>query len=187
MIRTSFICLLLAAGSTRALDLTPFVDERELEGFRIPIVRFGDGKRRVSYRPPQKWRVAGTETDLSLFPPNRTGCSVKFSLRSRQPGPQEGGDAREELKKWAQNLLPADAGDIAVLGEKASPFMLGKLASHEFIFGYEYRGVRFTRSVAVVDISDSQRFMVVVDARPEDFESIHKETTTSMFSWQWDD
>ena len=187
MIRTSFICLLLAAGSTRALDLTPFVDERELEGFRIPIVRFGDGKRRVSYRPPLKWRVTGSETDLSLFPPNRTGCAVKFSVRPRPPGPGEGGDARGELKKWAQSLLPADVGEVALLGEKDSPFMMGKQASHEFIFAYEYRGARFTRSVAVVDFSNKQRFMVVVDARPEDFESIHKETITSMFSWEWDD
>lgn len=187
MFRGFLVCLILAVGPARALDLTPFMDERELEGFRIPIVRFGDGTRRVSYRPPDKWRVAGNETDLNLIPPNRTGCAVKLSVRPRPPGLQEGSDPRDELKKWARNLLPADAAEVAVLSENASPFMMGRLVSHEFVFGYESRAAHFVRSVAVVDLSDKQRFIVMVDARPEDFESLHKETIASMFSWEWDD
>ena len=136
MIRNSIICLVLAVGSASALDLTPRFGERELEGFRIPIIRFGDGKRKVSYRAPDKWRVSGSETELRLFPPNRTGCSVKLSVRPRPPGSREGLDSRDELKKWVQNLLPADVEGVTVLDEKDSPFMLGPLVSHEFGFAY---------------------------------------------------
>ena len=177
----SWLCLLVAATPAGALDLSPQFGQRELEGFQIPILRFGDGGRKVSYRPPEKWRVSGTTAELNLIPPKRADCRAIFSVRPLAS------DAGEELKKWARECLPGNAVEVESLGEKESPFMLGKLPSHEFIFAYQQNGIRFVRSVAIVDLSEKERLSVAVVARRDDFEAVHAEIIASMFSWEWED
>ena len=178
---------LILAGTAVALDLTPRFGERELEAFNVPIVRFADGERAVSFRPPAAWKVSGLATELNLVPPDRPDAIVKLQVFPRKPVASDSGELDEDLKAWAKGLLPKDASDVVFISECESPFTLRTLSSHEFVFTFVQRGLKLTKSVAVVDLGEQQRFALSIATRPDDFEAIHREAISSMFSWQWEE
>lgn len=174
--------LALAPLSAHALDLTPVSGFRELEGFKIPIVRFTDGDQKVSYQPPAKWRVAGSGQLLELYPEDRPDVQTQFrtiALKSTDP------DKAENLEEWCRQFLPKDAEKAVFDGETLSPFTLRALSSREFIYTYVTQGRRFTTSVAVVDLSPQERLSVITTAKVNDFKATREEVLRSLFSMEW--
>ena len=180
----------LAATPLRALDLTPQQTTRELEGIRIPILRFRDGPRRVTYQPPADWRVSGTGRLLQLTPGSLEQALVVLRLEERpappkvEPVPAE---AAEEFEQWARRLLPPQATHIERVGESANRFTLGPASSRELLFTYTSPAGRFSAAIAAVDLDERERLAVIVTVRREAFARLHEEAIASLFSWQWGD
>ena len=170
----------LAPFAAKALDLTPAVSFRDLEGVQIPIVLFTDAGQKISYQPPVKWNVSGGESVLSLYPPERPDAVLQLLVRPRKPLDP---GATEDLEKWCLAQLPQDATDPTREGEAANIFTLGTLPSREFTFSYAAQGRRFTTSVAIVDWNERERLAVIVTARTPDFRLTHETAMRSMFSW----
>ena len=163
-----------------ALDLTPIVASRQLEGFEVPIILFKDGARKVAYQPPGHWRLSSSGAGmLQLFPQDGSRAVMQIRLVSKEAS------AEEELPAWAQALLPAGTSDVALSGQCESPFTLGGLSSKEFTFSYIASGRRCTASVAVVELDERQRLAVIVSAGAGEFKAVHGEAIASLFSWNW--
>lgn len=177
--------LLATSGVSPALDLTPERGFRELEGFKIPVVTFPDGPREVRWQPPASWRLSGGGTGLTLYPPERSQAAMQLRIFDRKPAAPDSADSTEELEPWARQFLPQDATEVILLGEYPSPFMLGTLPSKELIFTYVSQSQRFSIGVAVADLDERQRFVLLVTARTRDFTAVHDEAVASMFSWEW--
>jgi hypothetical protein len=186
MQRTRFwlTAALLGPQVLSALDLTPIHSFRDLEGVRIPTIQFADSPRQVTYQPPGKWRVSGGADSAQLFPPASPQASVLFRLAAR-PAQAENEAAAEDLEAWCRGQLPSVATDVTREGEALGQFTLETHASRELTFSYVASGQRFFASVAAVDLTERDRFVVVVTARQSDFKAIHDETIASLFSWQW--
>ncbi|MDQ3565799.1 MAG: hypothetical protein M3436_17405 [Pseudomonadota bacterium] len=187
--RAPLLWLLLAsrlAGATaRALDMTPIPSFKELEGFKVPIVTFKDGDRKISYQPPSGWQLSGGGAQLRLFPSRIAECNARFEVFKRKPLPDA--NAREELRKWAATLLPDGAEDIQAGEEYENTFMFGPIGNREFLFTYTANGNRFSASVAIADLNEQQRFVATTIARANDFETMRREVISSMFRWAWDE
>jgi hypothetical protein len=179
------LSIALSTAALHALDLTPTEGFRELEGFRIPVVRFSDGARRVVYQPPAGWRISGGGESLQVLPPDRVEAAVQFRTHRRPPLGENG--SAEDFDAWSRSLLPPAATDIAALGAADGQFTLGAQPSRARRFSYAHSGRRFLASVAAVDLGDTERLSVVVIARESDFKGIHDEAIASLFSWQWDE
>lgn len=177
--------MLLCPSALFALDLTPASGFRELEGFRIPIVRFTDGTRKVVYQPPAGWHLSGGGESLSLLPPDRQEAAVQ--LRTVRRPPPESGTASEDFDTWAHSQLPPSATSIKKLGEAEGQFTIAAQPSRARTFSYSLVGRRFFASVAAVDLSSTERLTVVMTAREPDFKAMQDEAVASFFSWQWDD
>lgn len=168
-----------------ALDLTPTQGFRELEGFRIPVVHFTDGARKVVYQPPAGWRVSGGGAALNILPPDRQEAAVQ--LRTVQRQAPANAAAAEDFDAWARTQLPPAATGIEKLGAAEGQFTIAAQPSRARIFSYSMVGRRFFASVAAVDLTDTERLAVVVTAREPDFKALQDEAVASFFSWQWDD
>ena len=179
-LRLLSLILALAPLAAKALDLTPTISSRDLEGVQIPIVLFTDAGKKISFQPPVKWNVSGGGGVLSLYPPQLPDAVMQLVVRPRK-APDPG--ATEDLEKWCLAQLPQDATDPAREGEAANLFTLGTLPSREFTFSYAAQGRRFTTSVAFVDWNERERIAVIVTARTPDFRPIHETAMRSMFSW----
>jgi hypothetical protein len=177
--------LCLAAALPRlagALDLTPIENWRELEGTRIPTLIFNDPAGKVRYQPPGDWRINGDTNTLSLYPPQQEAF-MQFRVFPRKPEQADLAGAAEDLVKWSKTFLSADAADVALLEERLSPFTLSGRASREFIYDYKAGGQRFHTGVAICDLDERQRFVVVITARSADFSAVHDTGIASLFSW----
>lgn len=171
---------LLTLQSALALDLTPFETYKELEGMKIPLVQFSDAKGKVNYHPPGNWRLVGGGKSLSFVPPDADQALVKFIAIDKKPEPVP---TSENLKAWAQQFIPEGSKDIAFANEIPSPFTLEGQASNEFIFTYVLSGRPETIAIAVCDLSDKERFVAIVSTQTKDFDAIHRQVISSLFSW----
>ena len=180
-LRLLSLLLALAPFPGQALDLTPTMAFRDLEGIKIPIILFTDAGQKISYQPPVKWNVSGGEGVLSLYPPELPDAVLQLVVRPRKPLDP---GATEDLEKWCLAQLPQDATDPKREGEAANNiFTLGTLPSREFTFSYAAQGRRFTTSVAIVDWNERERLAVIVTARTADHRPIYETAMRSMFSW----
>lgn len=175
-----FMAAFLVPQVVSAVDLTPAHGFRDLEGFRIPVVRFADGARRITYQPPAKWRVSGGGESLHLFPPACDEASMQLCSKGRRTT-EENSDA------WTRDLLPPTSAGVERIGESAGLFTLGAQPSRAVTYTYSLSGRRFQASIATVDLSEKEQLVVIVTARQHDFKVVHDEAIASLFSWQWDD
>lgn len=175
----------LVSSAAFALDLTPQIDTRDLEGVSVPVVRFFDGSRKVIYQPPAGWRITGEAKEVKFIPGERADANARLQLLTRQP---EMGDLKslEELEEWVVTLLPADAENIVLQREVESAFTLDTRPSHEYVFTFQRNNLGFTKSITVVDLDDEQRLLLLVTARDDDFKALREEMIASMFSWHWE-
>ena len=170
----------LAPLAAKALDLTPEVSFRDLEGAKISVILFNDAGKKISFQPPVKWKASGGGSALSLYPAELPDAVMQLRVLPIKPLPP---GATEDLAKWCRALLPQAAAEPKAEGEAANLFTLGLLPSREFTYSYAAQGRRFTTSVAVVDWNEHERLAVVVTTRSTDFSATHEAAIRSMFSW----
>ena len=166
--------------SAIALDLTPLENWRSQEGIRISTLVFEDSAGNIRYQPPGGWRIDGDATTLSLHPPQQESF-MQFRLFQRRP--ETAGAPAEDLARWAQIFLAPDATEVQIVDERPSPFTLSGDPSQEFIHGYCAGGQRFKMSVAICDLNERERLVVIITARTADFTAIHDTGIASLFSW----
>jgi hypothetical protein len=175
---------LLLAMPAQALDFTAQESWRVLEGVRIPLLMFTDPTGRIRYQPPGNWTYSGGGATLALYPPGSNGSFMKFILLGHADGiPQITDLPSDNLVKWSQNYLGADAQEVKLLDENPSPFMLSGKPSREFIFAYKSSGQRFQTSVAVLDWTEREHLAIVITAPDQEFKAVRDTGISSLFSW----
>ena len=106
---------------------------------------------------------------------------MQFRLFQRRP--ERAGAQAEDVAKWARIFLAPDATEVQLVEERPSPFTLSGRPSVEFIHSYAAGGQRFKMSVAICDLDERERLVVVITARNADFAVIHDAGIASLFSW----
>lgn len=190
--RASFLSIIagviaLLAVNSSALDLTAQQSFRTLEGVKIPVLHFKDGTRTIKYQPPGAWQIRDGSRRTVLAPPDAEQASVTLSVVPLKPSTGRPAPARTspDLIEWAKTLLPAGTSDVELKSEVESPYTLNGLPSRELIFECVAQARRFAVSVSVVDFNETDRFVLVIVARQPDFQRIHSDAISSMFSWDW--
>ncbi|MEP6669917.1 MAG: hypothetical protein ABJF10_12235 [Chthoniobacter sp.] len=180
----ALVAVLPLAVPVRALDFTPQETWRALEGVRVPVLMFSDPTGKIRYQPPGNWNFSGSGPTLALYPPDSTGAFMKLLVLGHAPGMAEiTALPADDLVKWCQNYLAADAQDVKLVIENPSPFLLNGKPCREFVFEYKSAGQRFQTSVAVLDWNEREHLAVVITALSTDFKTVHDAGTSSLFSW----
>jgi hypothetical protein len=177
------LATLVLPMAVQALDLTPRRGFRNLEGFKIPVLYFTDKTRSIKYQPPAHWQVSGGGAQLVLTPPDAEDAEMKWRLLARPPT-EQAAPTPEQLAKLAQTFLPTQVDELKLLEKHQNPFTLGDSGSLEFVFTYLIGGRRFDESISICDLSQTERLIVQISARHDDFSNVRTAAIGSLFSWQ---
>jgi len=175
-----------ALVAARALDLTPLRGFREgNEGPPTPVVQFIGEKGKIDFQPPQGWQASGGGDSVSFVSPDVTQAWMKL-IAIEKVGALPQGDTKgpkEDLQAWAAKFIPAGAEKVEFVKRVPSPFMIETRESTEFIFTFVFFGFRDLMSVSVVDLSKTERLVMLVSADSKNFDRIRQQAIASMFSW----
>jgi hypothetical protein len=176
--------LILLPVSALALDLKPTPDFKELEGVKIPVLRFEDPGKRVTWRPPASWRMSFEQGVLSFVPTGLTHASFEMMVIPRKPQDNEPLSKPASLQEYVAALLPKSATNITYKGGNEGPFTINGIPAREFLFEFQEPSHATQASLSVVDLNERERLLVVITAQPKDFDQTRATTIQSMFSWQ---
>jgi hypothetical protein len=166
-----------------ALDLQPESGFREMEGFKIPVVRFADHAGKVRWSPPPGWVLQYENRVLTLNPPN---AQSSFQLRviPRASNDREVLTKLDTLQRYCGQFLETPVKGLAYKSTIEGPYTIGPTPAREYLFESTQGGVNFKYSVSMLDLSDRERLVVVISAQAKDFEEVHDAAIQSLFSWQ---
>jgi len=172
--------VLLSLTHAGALDLTPepgFV--RGNEGPPTPVVRFTNGKKKVTYPPATGWRCVGGTSKAVVFAAG--SATMEMRLVARRPPKDD--DPPEDLAAWAQQFVPGGGKNVALLQTLPSPFQVGGRTSTEFLFGFVRQAGPEKISISVVDYTPEERFVVIISADGKEFNGRLGEAISSLHRW----
>jgi hypothetical protein len=177
--------LWLVPGCVAALDLQPRADEKVLEGgFRVSVVSFDHQGQKIRWQPPLGWTLSFKSPVLTLHAKGRTHASMDLRVVPRAAGDREVFGKTETLLPYLARFLPAGASNLAYKGTSEGAFTIGPTPAREFLLAFDEPGHPSMASVSVVEFSAEERLVVVITAKPDDFEEVRQEAVASLFSWQ---
>lgn len=176
--------LILLPAAAMALDLTPTSDVKEQEGFKFPRLKFKDGVGKVTYTPPNGWRMSFEDGTLVFIPKEKTHASFEMRVVPRTGTDMEPFAKTEALIPYAAKFLPKLATEIAYTGTNQGTFTINGLPSREFLLQFQEPGHPTHASLNVIDLNDRERLIIVITAQPRDFEEVRGIAVQSLFSWQ---
>jgi hypothetical protein len=176
--------LALLSGTAGALDLTPQEDFKELEGFKMPMIRFADGARKVLWRPPPDWRMSYEDGRILLLSKAYTHASLELRVVRRVAGDVDLLSRPDALARYIGNMLPKTAKGTSLTGTTEGVFTINGIAAKEFQFEFQEPSHPSRGSVGIVDLNDRERLILLITAQPRDFDEVREAGVQSMFSWQ---
>lgn len=166
-----------------ALDLRPEPGFREMEGIKIPVVRFADIAGKVRWSPPRGWVMQYENRVLTLNPPNPQS-TFQIRVISRTSGDREVLTKLDTLQRYCGQFLDTPAKGLAYKATTEGPYTIGPTPAREYLFESTQGGSNFKHSVSMLDLSDRERLVVVISAQAKDFEEVRDAAIQSLFSWQ---
>jgi len=165
------------------IDLTPSVQEYSANGMKFRQLVFNDEKRRIEYEPPQDWSFDGGTNQLHLKPKKNFAEAFISVAPLNKPQPLDENTVKTLEQQFIASL-PVGSQFVKIQEEIPNPVLLGGSASFEVTVSYQSVGEKFVRSALFVNVKDAQ-LIFRLTARKDDFQALHREFKTSIFSWHW--
>lgn len=159
---SALILLALAALPVAALDLTPSFATTDADGATISRPYFMDSGRKYAV-------TLNSETELTAF---EDGCIFRFTrvhgaaMRLR-PSPvgaavKFGPETMDRYEQSARSLLPRNAANVALEGQKTNPLPINGWTSHRFIYRYTMPSGDTRESVTFLNILPGTQIVIHV-------------------------
>ena len=175
--------LLLEIAPAGPIDFTPVTVRSIEDGIPVTRTAFKDGETRFFFRPAKGWRLAGSGTEVTMYPTDQFDAYIR--LGNGSVGPKvpfdEAGLKAYEAAAWA--ALPQDAEDVKVLSQALDPYPLDDWKSFEMRFEYELFGTRNICWVLFITMNPDRQIWYVVDANQRDFDAVYKIARSMLGSW----
>jgi hypothetical protein len=167
-----------------AIDFTPTIGERILEGIKFPQLFFHEKERKISYEQPRGWTYSGDSSRIKFAPPSVPQAFGEIS-QVPLPAPQNFDEpTTKSLQDQVLHSLPGDSHDAVVVSAEKNPLMINGHDTFEVVAEYQLYGERYRQSVLFMNLSDTQLTFQFVSRKP-DFEKLHQAFRGSLCSLQW--
>ncbi len=184
--RIILLSAVLILGGTLAqaqLDLTPQESFYEVEGIRVPNVKFQDGKKLVSYSPPGGWNMSGGGAKLNLVPSGTAQAgSVILIEQTKEPLPATEANLKA-FSELAAGFLPREASKVEVVESVVSPLRISGKSMVEVTLSYVFFGQNFRMNVLYLP-REKERLCFQCSARASDFANVLRDFRGSLYSIQ---
>ena len=175
--------LAFAASAQADLSLMPALEDVVGDGGKFKQLVFCDGNKKVIYQPPAGWDYSGSQTQLTLRPPNKPNSAVVV-VRTPLASPGLFDDkSLEELVTAACALVPKGSEDIVVISQERNPLIIDSKETFLLQLSYTFYGEKFRRSILFLNRGNEQmRFQLT--CREGDFKELQAAFFRSLYTWQ---
>jgi hypothetical protein len=182
-VRFTFVVLFLASSARADLQLTPKLEEYDLDGVKLKHLVFSDEGKQVTYTPPRGWQYSGTADHLVLHPESGSAVEAVIS-RVKLPQAEVFTDAAmQRLSEEVVSSVESAASHVTVVSQQKNPLLLENKETFLVIISYDSYSGPYLRSVLFLNRKGEQlRFQLT--APQWNFSQAQKEFFSSNFSWQ---
>src|SRR5882762_297296 len=155
-IKSGLAIILLTSSAYAGLELTPRLEEYDLDGVKLRQLVFADSERRVTYTPPRKWEYSGGGNRLALRPASAPTAEATITVnKPSQP------DVFDEAttKRLCDEVLasvPKGATHVALVSQQMNPLLIERKETFLVVINYDYYGNPYARSVMFLNRQDEQ-------------------------------
>jgi hypothetical protein len=181
-VRLGLGIILLARSASAGLDLTPRLEQYELEGVKLQQLVFNDGEHRVKYAPPRKWNYSGAGNRFVLHPASGSAEAViSVNTLSRPETFDE--PTTKRLCDEVLGSIPRGSTNVTLVSQQLNPLLINRKETFLVVISYDYYSQPFQRSVMFLDRGTEQvRFQLT--CYRNDFWELQKAFERSHYSWQ---
>jgi hypothetical protein len=172
-----------AATAAADLLLTPRVVEYKADGATFTRLEFADDGTTVTYQSPRAWEYAGSATQLTLRPPNKTQAEATIT---RVPLAQPGNFDEESLKKLVSDsvaLVPKGSENISVVSQEKNRVMIEHKETFLITLSYTFYGQKYGRSILFLNRGNEQ-IRSQLTCHEADFDQLQSAFFRSQFTWK---
>ncbi len=178
------LCPGLVTSAAAAIDFTPTVTQRTLEGAVFQQLIFHDGQRKVAYEQPRGWNFVGSGASIRFTPPDVTQAQARID-QTPLPQPETFDEATIKLLQGrALTFVPPNAQGVAFVGDERNPIAINGQPTYEVTLQYQFYGEQYEMSMLFADLAQV-RLRCQVIAKKKDFAKIHMLFRASLCSLQW--
>jgi hypothetical protein len=173
----------VATATTLAeVDLTPIPSSYEVEGARFANVTFRDGQGKITYTPPQGWRLQGGRGRLTLTSPDAAQAEATITVETVRGSAISDDKAgiQEQVDALARRL-PRDATEVKVLAAEANPLKIDGCDTLAVSFRYQLFGQTFRSQVILLPVG-SELWRLEFASRDRQFERAYEPFRQSLYS-----
>jgi hypothetical protein len=184
-VKTASIFFLTALTAAQAaLDLTPVVGVRVLDGIKFQQLSFSDNGRTITYEQPMGWSYRAETNRVVFVPPNLSQAEAAIEQVQPEAGQTFDEETMKRLQDQVLHSAPPGSQKAEVVAAEKNPVMINRQETFEVTISYQLSGTPFRRSVLFLNLPDTQvRFRVT--AKEQDFDKVHRAFRGSVYSWQW--
>jgi hypothetical protein len=187
LIRRSTIAgvILATVVTARAgVDLTPSVNDYVSEGMKYQKLIFRDDKRSVEYNPPASWSYVGSAARLRLTPPKKNFAEATIEAISLEKPRALDQTAVKAAEERLIAELPPGSQFAKVEQDIENSVPVNGGPSFEIVISYQAMGEKLFKSIVLANVRNTQ-LVFRLTARKDDFETLHRDFKSSIFSWHW--
>jgi hypothetical protein len=182
-IRIGLATILLAGSAYAGLELTPRVEDYELDGVKLRQLVFSDGERHITYTPPRKWHYSGGGNRLVLRPASDPSAEATITV-SNLPQAQIFDDTT--TKRLCDEVLasvPSGATHVTLVSQQLNPLLIERKETFLVVINYDFYSYPFARSVMFLNRQNEQLRLQLTCLR-NSFPELQKAFQGSHYSWQ---
>lgn len=171
------------ASARAELQLTPKVVEYKVEGATLKHLEFSDAGKTVTYQSPRGWECAGSASQLTLRPPNKSQVEATIT---RVPLTPPGNFDEESLKKLVSEavvLVPRGSENVSVVSQEKNPLLIQSKETFLITLSYTHYGQKYRRSILFLNRGNEQ-IRSQLTCREADFDQLQSAFFHSQFTWQ---
>jgi hypothetical protein len=175
--------LLITNVGRTELVLTPTLDEYVLDGVKLKQLAFSDGGQKVTYQSPHGWDYSGTETQLTLHPPNKLQAEAIIARISRSDQSEFDDETLKKMVAEVVALVPKGSSNIVVESQEKAPLRIGNRETFLLVISYRALGNNYNRSILFINRGGEQ-IRCQLTCRASDFTELQKAFLSSQYSWR---
>jgi hypothetical protein len=182
-IRVGVILISLAGLAHADLELTPRLEQYDLDGVKLRQLVFTDGDRRVSYTPPKNWEYSGGGSRFVLRPASQSAAEAVITVTKLPTAEVFDKTTTKRLSDEVLASVPRGATNVTLVSQQLNPLLIERKETFLVVISYDYYSQPYQQSVMFL-IRNNERICFQLTCYRNAFRELQKAFESSHYSWQ---
>lgn len=182
-IRVGLILISLAGLARADLELTPRLEQYDLDGVQLRQLVFTDGDRRVTYTPPKNWEYSGGGSRFVLHPASQAAAEAVIAVTKLPTAEVFDQTTTKRMSDEVLGSVPRGATNVTLVSQQLNPLLIERKETFLVVISYDYYSLPYAKSAMfLIRKNDQVRFELTCNRAA--FQDLQKAFMSSHYSWQ---